>query len=196
LSTADDDLKFLKTLRPSTKRPRVLSVTFQDRNTIVAGYADSSIRVFDIRSGQLLRTISLGKGPTGGSKELLVWSVKCLPDGTVVSGDSAGEVRFWDAKNYSLIQRLQGHLADTLDVAVSADGETVLSGGADQRTVVYRKTVGEKGDKSSRWAEVTHRRYHTHDVKTFAVYETKNLSIVVSGGMLPHILRLPIGSRG
>ncbi|KAL2795607.1 WD40-repeat-containing domain protein [Aspergillus keveii] len=196
LSTADDDLKFLKTLRPSTKRPRVLSVTFQDRNTIVAGYADSSIRVFDIRSGQLLRTISLGKGPTGGSKELLVWSVKCLPDGTVVSGDSAGEVRFWDAKNYSLIQRLQGHLADTLDVAVSADGETVLSGGADQRTVVYRKTVGEKGDKSSRWAEVTHRRYHTHDVKTFAVYETKNLSIVVSGGPDASPVVLPLREFG
>ncbi|KAL4998831.1 quinon protein alcohol dehydrogenase-like superfamily [Aspergillus recurvatus] len=196
LSTVDDDLKFLRTLRPSTKKPRVLSVTFQNRNTIVAGYADSSIRVFDIRNGQLLRTISLGKGPTGGSKELLVWSVKCLPDGTIVSGDSAGEVRFWDAKNYSLIQRLQGHLADTLDVAVSADGETVVSGGADQRTVVYRKKPGEKGDKSSRWMEVTHRRYHTHDVKTFAVYETKNLSVVVSGGPDAHPVVLPLREFG
>ncbi|KAL4774287.1 WD40-repeat-containing domain protein [Aspergillus nidulans var. acristatus] len=196
LSTADDDLKFLRMLRPSTKKPRVLSVTFQNRNTIVAGYADSSIRVFDIRNGQLLRTISLGKGPTGGSKELLVWSVKCLPDGTIVSGDSAGEVRFWDAKNYSLIQRLQGHLADTLDVAVSADGETVVSGGADQRTVVYRKKAGEKGDKSSRWVEVTHRRYHTHDVKTFAVYETKNLSVVVSGGPDAHPVVLPLREFG
>ncbi|KAL4811031.1 quinon protein alcohol dehydrogenase-like superfamily [Aspergillus unguis] len=196
LSTEDDDLKFLKTLRPSTKKPRVLSVTFQNRNTLVAGYADSSIRVFDIRSGQLLRTISLGKGPTGGSKELLVWSVKCLPDGTIVSGDSAGEVRFWDAKTYSLIQRLQGHLADTLDVAVSADGETVLSGGADQRTVVYRKKPGEKGDKSSRWVEVTHRRYHTHDVKTFAVYETKNLSVVISGGPDASPVVLPLREFG
>ncbi len=192
MSTADDDMRFLKTLRPSTKKPRVLSVTFQNRNTIVAGYADSSIRVFDIRNGQILRTISLGKGPTGGSKELLVWSVKCLPDETIVSGDSAGEVRFWDAKNYSLIQRLHSHLADTLDVAVSADGETVVSGGADQRTVVYRKKPGEKGDKSSRWMEMTHRRYHTHDVKTFAVYETKNLSVVVSGGMTLILLHYPI----
>lgn len=183
LSTADADLKFLRLMRPSTKRARVLSVTFQNRNTIVAGYADSSIRLFDIRSGQLLRTISLGKGPAGGPKELLVWSVRCLPDGTIVSGDSAGEVRFWDAKNYSLIQRIQGHLADTLDIAVSSNGDTVISGGADQRTVVYRKKDGDKNDKRSRWAEVTHRRYHTHDVKSFAVYETKDISIVVSGGM-------------
>ncbi|KAF9888314.1 U3 small nucleolar RNA-associated protein [Aspergillus nanangensis] len=182
LSTADNDLKFLRLMRPSTKRARVLSVTFQNRNTIVAGYADSSIRLFDIRTGQLLRTISLGKGLSGGSKELLVWSVKCLPDGTIVSGDSSGEIRFWDAKNHALIQRIQGHLADTLDVAVSANGDTVVSGGADQRTVVYRKQDGERGDKKTRWAEVMHRRYHTHDVKTFAVYETKDLSIIVSGG--------------
>lgn len=192
LSTADGDLKFLRLMRPSTKRARVLSVTFQNRNTIVAGYADSSIRLFDLRSGQLLRTISLGKGPAGGPKELLVWSVKCLPDGTIVSGDSAGEIRFWDAKNYSLIQRIQGHLADTLDVAVSANGDTVISGGADQRTVVYRKSPGEKGEKKGRWAEVMHRRYHTHDVKTFAVYETRDISIVVSGGkielpLLPYV---------
>ena len=184
LSTVDGDLKFLRLMRPSTKRARVLSVTFQNRNTIVAGYADSSIRLFDIRNGQLLRTISLGKGPVGGPKELLVWSVKCLPDGTIVSGDSAGEIRFWDARNYSLVQRIQSHLADTLDLAVSANGDTVVSGGADQRTVVYRKKDGDKKDKRSRWAEVMHRRYHTHDVKTFAVYETKDISIVVSGGML------------
>lgn len=196
LSTADNDLKYLRLMRPSTKRARVLSVTFQDRNTIVAGYADSSIRLFDIRNGQLLRTISLGKGPTGGTKELLVWSVKCLPDGTIVSGDSAGEVRFWDAKNYSLIQRLQCHLADTLDIAVSANGDTVISGGADQRTVVYKRKDGEKGDKKGRWVEVMHRRYHTHDVKTFAVYETRDISVVVSGGPDATPIVLPLREFG
>ena len=178
LSTQDGDLRYLRTMRPSTKRSRVLSITFQDRNTIIAGYADSSMRVFDIRGGQLKRTISLGKGPAKGSKELLVWSVKCLADGTIVSGDSAGEVRFWDAKNYSLIQRIHSHQADVLDITVS--GVSVVSGGADQRTVVYRPKDGEKGP--IRWAEVAHRRYHTHDVKTLAVYETKDISIIVSGG--------------
>ncbi|OJJ46951.1 hypothetical protein ASPZODRAFT_151541 [Penicilliopsis zonata CBS 506.65] len=195
-STANEELSFLRLMRPSTKRARVLSVTFQNRHTIVAGYADSSIRLFDIRSGQLLRTISLGKGPNGGAKELLVWSVKCLPDGTIVSGDSAGEIRFWDGKNYALIQRLSGHLADVLDVAVSADGETVISGGADQRTVVYRKKDSEKGDKKARWAEVMHRRYHSHDVKAFAVYETRDISIAVSGGPDAAPVVLPLREFG
>ncbi|EFW15824.1 U3 small nucleolar RNA-associated protein [Coccidioides posadasii str. Silveira] len=196
LSTADGDLKYLRTMRPSTKKSRVLNITFQNRNTIVAAYADSSIRIFDIRSGKLLRTVTLGKGPNKAVKELLVWSVKCLPDGTIVSGDSAGEVRFWDSKNYSLIQRIQSHQADVLDIAVSADGESVVSAGADQRTAVYRLKAPEKGAKTRRWVEVMHRRYHTHDVKALAVYETKDISVFVSGGLDTVPVVVPLRSIG
>ncbi|KAK2749883.1 U3 small nucleolar RNA-associated protein [Myotisia sp. PD_48] len=196
LSTEDGDLKYLKTLRPSTKRARVLSIAFQNRHTVVAGYADSSIRVFDIRNGKLLRTISLGKGQTKDVKELLVWSIKCLPDGSIVSGDSAGEIRFWDGKNYSLVQRLQGHQADVLDIAISGDGESVMSGGADQRTVVYRLKRREKGVNTRRWAEIMHRRYHTHDVKALAVYETLDISIAVSGGLDTIPIVIPLREYG
>lgn len=176
LSTEDNDLQYIRTMRPSTRKARVLSIAFKDRHTAVAGYSDSAIRVFDIRNGRLLRTITLGNAAP--RKELLVWSVKCLPDGDIVSGDSSGEVRFWDARNYSLIQRIQGHHADVLDLAVSGDGQTVVSGGADQRTTLYRLNNSNR----KRWIELMHRRYHTHDVKAFALYETKDISVLVSGG--------------
>ncbi|KAI5301940.1 U3 small nucleolar RNA-associated protein, partial [Ascosphaera pollenicola] len=107
---------------------------------------------------------------------------------------SAGEVRFWDARNYSLIQRIQGHQADVLDLAVSADGQTVISGGADQRTAIYRLKSGSS--KARRWQEVMHRRYHTHDVKCFAVYETKDISIVVSGGLDTIPVVMPLREYG
>lgn len=183
LSTADGDLKFLRTFtRPSTKRARILSITFKNRDVVVAGYADSTIRAFDIRNGQLLRSMSLGAGPAGGPREILVWSVKCLPDGTIVSGDSTGELRFWDGNNFTLVQRLKSHVADILDIAVSSDGESVISGGMDRRTTIYKRTgSGKKGDRR-RWAELTHKRFHSHDVKVMATFETKNLSIVASGG--------------
>ncbi|KAI1972903.1 U3 small nucleolar RNA-associated protein [Ophidiomyces ophidiicola] len=196
LSTAEGDLKYVRAMRPSTKRSRVLNITFQNRNTIVAGYADSSIRIFDIRNGNILRTATLGKGPNKAAKELLVWCVKCLPDGTIVSGDSAGEIRFWDAKNYSLIQRIQSHRADVLDIAVSADGGTVVTAGADQRTAVYKLKAPEKGAKTGRWVEVMHRRYHTHDVKALAVYETKDISVVVSGGLDTTPVVVPLRTHG
>ena len=179
LSTADDDLRFQRFLhRPTTKKARVLSVAFQSRDVVVAGFADSAIRVYDVRSGSLVRTISLGVGPPGGRREILVWSVKCLPDGGIVSGDSSGEVRFYDGKSYAQLQRMSGHEADVLDLAVGEDGRTVFSGGMDRRTVVYR--LG--GGRNARWAKISGRRYHEHDVKAMAVHEGKGMSVVVSGG--------------
>lgn len=184
LSTSDGDLQFLKALaRPSKKKARVLSITFQNQDIIITGHADSTIRVFDIRNGQQIRNMSLGAGPSGGPTETLVWSVKCLVDGTIVSGDSTGTIRFWDSKTYTLFQRIQGHTADVLDVEASADGETVISGGMDRRTTFYRRTGSGKTADKRRWAEIAHRRLHEHDVKTMAMFETKDLSILASGGM-------------
>lgn len=180
LSTADNDLRFQKFLsRPTAKKARVLSVTWQNRNAVVAGFADSTIRVFDIRNASLLRTITLGAAPAGGPRDILVWAVKCLPNGDIVSGDSAGEVRFFDGKTFSQLQRISGHEADVLDVVTSADGQTVYSGGMDRRTVVYKLKVGAQ---KAKWARVTHNRYHDHDVKAMTTYESKKMSVVVSGG--------------
>ncbi|KAK5077599.1 U3 small nucleolar RNA-associated protein, partial [Cryomyces antarcticus] len=129
LSTADNDLTFEKFVtRASAKRARCLSVTYQNRHTVVAGFADSTIRVYDVRKSSLLRNMSLGAGQPGGPREVLVWAVNCLPNGNIVSGDSTGEVRFWDGKTYSLLQRVAGHESDVLDIVTSQDGHTVLSG--------------------------------------------------------------------
>lgn len=183
LSTSDGDLRFTRILaRPSKKKSRVLSLTFQNRHTIVAGHADSTIRIYDMRNSQQIRSMTLGAGPMGGPKETLVWSVKCLLDGTIVSGDSTGMLCFWDGKNHALLQRIKSHDADILDVAVSADGQSVFSGGMDRRTTLYRRTGSGRPEESHRWAKITHQRMHQNDVKAMATFETKGLSILVSGG--------------
>lgn len=180
-STADNDLQLQRVLvRPSAKKAKVISVNFQDRNVVVAGCTDSTIRVYDCRNGTSIRSISLGSGPMGGPKEIIVWAVKCLPNGNIVSGDSTGELRIWDGRTYTLVQRIKSHRQDILSLATSADGSTILSGGMDRRTVVYKQVSGPK----SRWAEVTHKRFHSHDVKTMATFEGRGMSFVVSGGML------------
>lgn len=178
-STADDDLQLKRVLvRPSAKKAKIISVTFQDRNFVVAGCTDSTIRVYDIRNGSMVRAMSLGAGPSGGPKEIIVWSVKVLANGNIVSGDSTGELRIWDGKTYTLMQRIKSHRQDILSLATSFDGSAIFSGGMDRRTVVYKQVGGGK----SRWAEVAHRRYHDHDVKTMASLEAKGISVVVSGG--------------
>jgi U3 small nucleolar RNA-associated protein 4 len=184
LSTEDDDLRFERFVsRASTKKARALSVAYKDRDTVLAGFADSMIRVFDTRNGNVIRNISLGSGPHGGPKEILVWKVKCLANGDFVSGDSTGEIRIYSGKNYSQTQRISGHEADVLDLAVSRDGTGVFSAGMDRRTCFYtcKKTAGNKGS-NGKWRKVSHQRYHEHDVKAMATYEGNKLSVVVSGG--------------
>ena len=180
-STADQDLKLQRVLvRPSFKKAKIISVIFQDRNIVVAGCTDSTIRICDIRTGTLVRSMSLGVGPAGAPKEIIVWAVKCLPNGNIISGDSTGEMRIWDGKTYTLVQRVKSHKQDILSLATSNDGSMIFSGGMDRRTVVYKKIGGSK----SRWGEVAHRRFHSHDVKTMATFEGIGMSIVASGGIV------------
>lgn len=191
LGTADGDLRFLRILaRPSKKKSRVLSLTFQNRHSIIAGHADSTIRIYDMRNGQQVRNMTLGAGPKGGPKETLVWSVKCLVDGTIVSGDSTGTLCFWDGKNYTLLQRIKSHDADILDVAASADGQSVFSAGMDRRTTLYRRSGSGRLNEGHRWAKITHQRMHQHDVKVVATFETKGLSVLVSGGSATALIRV------
>ena len=191
-STEDGDLRYLRTIaKPPTKKPRILSLAWKDRNTIVAGCSDSTIRVYDIHSRQTVRNMSLGKSAIGGN-ETLVWAVKCLPNGTIVSGDSAGDLKIWDGENYSLVQRLHCHEADILDITTNANGSRVITGGADRRAVAYKSTPVGGGDKNYRWAQVMHRRFHEHDVKALASFESQDLSIVVSGGLDTRPVVMPL----
>lgn len=178
-SIEDGDLRFDRVLvKAASKKTRMVSMCFQSRNVVIVGCADSSIRAYDMRNGTLIRKMTLGSDLAGGAKEIIVWSVKCLEDGDIVSGDSTGQVCIWDGKTYTQAQRLKSHKQDVLSLAVSADGSTIVSGGMDRRTVLYRKTTGS----SVRWASVWHRRYHSHDVKTMSSFEGAGISVVVSGG--------------
>ncbi|KAK3686883.1 U3 small nucleolar RNA-associated protein [Vermiconidia calcicola] len=181
LSTTDDDLQFKRFLaRVSGKKARCMCITYQTRDRVVAGFADSIIRIYDTRSGSLLRTMSLGVSIPGSPKSALVWQVRCLPNGDIVSGDSNGEVKFWDGRTYSLVQRISGHESDCLDLIVSSDGRTVMSGSIDGRMAIYRQSTGDQGRKS--WARSSHRRVHSGEVKAMAAFDSKGMSVVVSGG--------------
>ncbi|ESZ94051.1 hypothetical protein SBOR_5577 [Sclerotinia borealis F-4128] len=191
-STSDEDLQLQKVLvRPSAKKAKIISVAFQDRFHVIAGCSDSNIRVYDIRTGSMLRQMSLGAGPKGGPQDIIVWAVKALPNGDIISGDSTGEIKVWQGKTYSLMQRIKSHTQDVLSLATSADGLSFFSGGMDRRTVVYKQIKGKK-----RWSEVGHKRYHSHDVKAMASLECRGISVVVSGGPDAAPTVLPLAQFG
>jgi U3 small nucleolar RNA-associated protein 4 len=180
-STEDNELRFDRSLaKPPVKSSKVLSITWKDEYTVVAGYDNSTIRVHDIRNKATLRTMSLGK-PVEGN-ETFVWCLKCLPDGTIISGDSSGELKIWDPVNYSLMQRLKTHQSHIMDITANAAGDMIASVGVDRRTVYYQP-VAKDGKKAQRWTQSMHRRFHHHDIKAVAAYESKTASVIVSGGV-------------
>jgi U3 small nucleolar RNA-associated protein 4 len=181
LYTKDHDLclgRFLS--RSSTRKARTLSVTYQTRDVVVAGFADGTVGVFNARTGYQVRRIVLGVGPKGAPKDILVWTVAALPNGDIVVGDSSGCVRFYDGKNYSQLQQITAHQADVLALAVAPVSGLVFSGSMDRKSAAFSMTGRDRGAR--KWSKLTHKRFHEHDVKAMAAYDG-NISIVVSGGI-------------
>lgn len=192
-SVEDDDLRFQRILVKSpTKKAQMVSIIFQSRKVVIVGCSDSTIRAYDITKGHMLRRMTLGSDLVGGAKDIIVWSVKCLPNGNIVSGDSTGQLCIWDGKTYTQSQRLQSHKQDVLSLAVSADGSTIMSGGMDRRTVLYKQNSGA----GQRWGKVWGRRYHEHDVKAMATFEHSRISVVVSGGPDSNLVVVPLREMG
>ncbi|TDZ13363.1 U3 small nucleolar RNA-associated protein 4 [Colletotrichum spinosum] len=192
-SIKDGELRFQRLLVKSpTKKAQMVSIAFQSRHTVVVGCSDSTLRAYDVRNGSMTRKMALGSDLAGGSKDIIVWSVKVLPSGDIVSADSTGQVCIWDGKTYTQMQRIQSHKQDVLSLAVSTDGTAIMSGGMDRRTVLYKKTSGS----SARWGKVLSRKYHDHDVKALASFETAKMSVVVSGGPDASPVVLPLKELG
>lgn len=180
-SIDDDDLQFQRTLvKTAKKNVKMVSIAFQSRQRVVVGCSDSSIHVYDLRNGERVAKMTLGKDLVGGSKDIIVWSVKCLKNGDIVSGDSTGQICIWDGKNYSQAQRYQSHKSDVLSLATGVDGQTIVSGGMDRRTALYRPM--KSGTSPPRWQRVFYRKSHDHDVKAMASFEGMGMSVVVTAG--------------
>ena len=83
----DGRLEYVRSL--DKQEGRVLAVAWhEDDEIIVAGGADSTIRVLVAETGRTRLRITLGSTPDAAT---LVWSVCVLKDMTIVSGDSRGK---------------------------------------------------------------------------------------------------------
>ncbi|KAJ7431800.1 quinon protein alcohol dehydrogenase-like superfamily [Mycena galericulata] len=136
---------------------------------LVTGGSDSSLRKWDVASGRVIDR--MGTDKIRGERTL-VWSVCVLGDGTIVSGDSLGMVKFWDSRTCTQLQTFQAHGADVLCLTVDPTGTAVYTSGVDQEISQFClvKTSGGEKPSSRRWIQTSARRMHSHDVRALAIW--------------------------
>jgi WD40 repeat protein/serine/threonine protein kinase/tetratricopeptide (TPR) repeat protein len=105
--------------RPRGTVAETLAIT-PDGTTVVSGYTDASVRVWDVATGKE-RAALLGH-------KRRVWRVAISPDGqTLASGSLDNTVRLWDLANSALLATLT--VGDSVrSVAFSPDGKTLAVG--------------------------------------------------------------------
>ena len=150
---------------------------------IAAGTSKAHIHVWDVANSREIERITvqgrdkLNKYGKEGD-ELCVWALDYLPDGTIVSGSSEGDVTFWDGKFGTKLYTFKQHAADVLAVASSPDGRFVYASGIDSQVAQFERVDAD----ANTWAYTTCKRPHTHDVKAMAMASGPAGAVLLTGG--------------
>jgi len=116
----------------------VYSVAFSpDGRQVVSGSGDKTIKLWDVATGQEIRTFS------GHSN--VVNSVTFSPDGRqVVSGSGDKTIKLWDVATGQEIRTFSGHSNVVNSVTFSPDGRQVVSGSSDKTIKLWDAATGRE----------------------------------------------------
>lgn len=158
---------------------RCLAIAWHPQGSVLASAGtDKCIHIWHPETNRELLRLTAGDG---SGREFCVWSLLYLPDGTLVSGDSTGNVCFWDGVNGTLMAKFNKHSADVLTLAASPNGNVVFASGVDSSIAVFHKvhntptpTTPNNNNSSSRsgnvqqhsWVYLSSKRTHSHDVRS------------------------------
>ncbi|MHA2071302.1 MAG: WD40 repeat domain-containing protein [Candidatus Thorarchaeota archaeon] len=113
------------------------SIAFHPQGDVVAtGGVDRVIKLWDIRSGELLAKLEGHTYP--------VLTLAFSPDGgRLVSGSGDTSLRIWDIANRTVINHLKGHSLYVVTCDWSPDGKRIISGEVDGTIAVWDAENGK-----------------------------------------------------
>jgi serine/threonine protein kinase len=101
-----------------------------DGQTLASGSADKTIKIWNLSTGQEIRTLTGHSDP--------VRSVAFSPDGqTLASGSFDKTIKIWNLSTGQEIRTLTGHSNWVNSVAFSRDGQTLASGSYDKTIKIW-----------------------------------------------------------
>jgi WD40 repeat protein len=116
---------------------------------------DNSVRLWDLRSGELVHTFQVPDWPPAKRGIRLAFH----PNGKILaSGSNAGgTIHLWDLESFREIQTLAGHSQTVLSLHFHPDGKILASGSEDNTIKLWAIENGR---------ELTSLEEHSHDVRS------------------------------
>jgi WD40 repeat protein/uncharacterized caspase-like protein len=115
----------------------VWSLAFSPDSQILASCgSDRAIKLWDLKTGELIRIISDAHAGA-------IWSVETDAGGDkLISGSSDRTIKVWDVSTGELIRTLRGHKDTVRTVAVSPDDKYIISGSSDRTIKIWDLSTG------------------------------------------------------
>jgi WD40 repeat protein len=111
----------------------VFAVCFSPDGKTLASVAREDLRLWEVATGRQIRRL-----PRGGGH--LSWS----PDGKTIASASKDTIRLWDVERGTEVRQFRGHGSWSIpDLAFSADGKRLVSGGRDHTVMVWDVATGK-----------------------------------------------------
>ncbi|MBE9100520.1 BTAD domain-containing putative transcriptional regulator [Vacuolonema iberomarrocanum] len=128
------DQKPILTVQASTSW--IIDLDFSQNGQQLVSEQTSSLNVWDVASGQLIKTLN-------GHKSL-IWTVASSPtENLLVSGSVDADLIVWDLEKSELLHRLIGHTQQINAAAFSPDGTQIVSASVDKTLRIWNFKTGE-----------------------------------------------------
>ncbi|HHP7245454.1 MAG TPA: protein kinase domain-containing protein [Elainellaceae cyanobacterium] len=134
-SGAIEDINVVQTLSGHTGLINAL-VAAPDRETLISGSEDTTIKLWNLRTGEEVRTLTGHGGP--------IQALAVNSNGKILaSGSADNTIKLWNLETGAAIRTLTGHTSFLNDVDFTPDGTTLVSASADKTIKLWDIATGD-----------------------------------------------------